>query len=734
MNLLARVSGPLRATWAASAATMIVLVTTFVILGWQSHRAAERDAQVQLRDGAEALAAHLRRVTEVADILLLYQQDLALSVDPGDSAALEDVNRRLQQLVGTVPYVFRLFMIDERGDVYASSMKEWGPLNTLNRGYFRFHRSGGKDLHISSVLHSQATGDPIVIFSRRIADRDGAFRGVALVSFQLEEQRWFAQRLLPRGRTMNFQVIGPHAQIIVDGTAPPDQTGAFLSQNTQALFRSGSSGLWTYTATGDVERIWAHERVGQHPLWVRVGTPTRELFILWFWEALPYALAALLTLAVLTGLFVLGLRQARTVESARRELQEVNRDLERRVEERTSDLESANAALMRSVKTLETLQSVTTKLASELKLQDIVQAATDAGVALTGAEFGAFFYNVRNESGESYRLYALSGVPAEKFANMPMPRNTAIFGTTFNGKPLRLDDVTKDPRYGKNAPYHVMPEGHLPVRSYLAVPVISRSGEVLGGLFFGHASSGVFAEAEEELARATAAQAAIAIDNAHLFETAEREISEHKQTETRLRLVAREVDHRAKNMLAIVQSMVHLTRAGTVGQLKRELNGRIQALGRAHSLLAENRWQGAALRLLIEEELAPFQPDEGRTAILGADVVLVPSAAQTMAMVLHELATNAAKYGALSVPGGRIAVEWEFDNGRGLTLQWSETGGPPVQRPEHQGFGLRLISQSISYQLRGDVALAWRPEGLLCTVQIPASAIHGQQDAEGIDV
>ena len=112
---------------------------------------------------------------------------------------------------------------------------------------------------------------------------------------------------------------------------------------------------------------------------------------------------------------------------------------------------------------------------------------TDAGVELSHAQFGAFFYNVIKEDGEAYTLYTLSGAPREAFEKFPMPRNTAIFEPTFRGRgPVRSDDILADPRYGKSAPYHGMPEGHLPVRSYLAVPVVSRSGEVLGGLFFGH--------------------------------------------------------------------------------------------------------------------------------------------------------------------------------------------------------------------------------------------------------
>jgi PAS domain S-box-containing protein len=172
---------------------------------------------------------------------------------------------------------------------------------------------------------------------------------------------------------------------------------------------------------------------------------------------------------------------------------------------------------------VETINAVGRSVAAELDLERLVQAATDATTQLTGAQFGAFFYNVVNEQGESYTLYSLSGVDRQHFERFPMPRNTQVFGPTFRGEGVvRIDDVLADPRYGHNPPYHGMPSGHLPVRSYLAVPVISRSGEVLGGLFFGHASAGVFTDRHERLATGIAAQAAVAIDNARLYDAARR--------------------------------------------------------------------------------------------------------------------------------------------------------------------------------------------------------------------
>jgi PAS domain S-box-containing protein len=184
---------------------------------------------------------------------------------------------------------------------------------------------------------------------------------------------------------------------------------------------------------------------------------------------------------------------------------------------------------------LEVLNRASSALALETDHGRLVQIVTDAGVELTGAEFGAFFYNLVNEAGESYTLYALSGAPLEAFCKFPMPRNTEVFAPTFKGEGIvRSDDITKDPRYGKNAPRKGMPEGHLPVRSYLAVPVVSRSAEVLGGLFFGHEKPGVFTDRSERVLSGLAGEAAVAIDNVMLAQAAQREISERKKAQEAL--------------------------------------------------------------------------------------------------------------------------------------------------------------------------------------------------------
>ena len=172
---------------------------------------------------------------------------------------------------------------------------------------------------------------------------------------------------------------------------------------------------------------------------------------------------------------------------------------------------------------VETLHEIAGVLTSELNLERIVQTVTDLTTSMSGAEFGAFFYNVIDKAGEKYTLYTLSGAPREAFQNFGHPRPTPVFAPTFYGEGIvRSDDITRDPRYGQLGPHHGMPPGHLPVRSYLAVPVISRNGDVLGGLFFGHSATGVFNERIERLISGVAASASVAIDNARLYDAEQR--------------------------------------------------------------------------------------------------------------------------------------------------------------------------------------------------------------------
>jgi PAS domain S-box-containing protein len=190
----------------------------------------------------------------------------------------------------------------------------------------------------------------------------------------------------------------------------------------------------------------------------------------------------------------------------------------------------AEEALRDEARILALLNTTGTALSSQLDLRPLVQAVTDAATEFSGARFGAFFYNVTDADGDSFMLYTLSGAPREAFEHFGQPRATPLFAPTFRGEgPIRCDDILQDPRYGQMPPHCGMPAGHLPVRSYLAAPVVSRSGSVIGALLFGHPDVGMFSERTERMVVGIAAQAAVAIDNARLFEAAEKAAEERKR-------------------------------------------------------------------------------------------------------------------------------------------------------------------------------------------------------------
>ncbi len=199
-----------------------------------------------------------------------------------------------------------------------------------------------------------------------------------------------------------------------------------------------------------------------------------------------------------------------------------------------------------------------------------------------------------------------------------------------------------------------------------------------------------------------------------------RDITEQKRVQEKIAMLAREAEHRSKNLLASVQAMVKLSRSDTVEGLKQAIGGRIQALANVHSLFAETRWIGAEVSTIAAQELAPYSGTNGRRLRMeGPQVLLEPNAAQSMAVALHELATNAAKYGALSLAEGRVDLRWTRTADGRLDLRWTEAGGPSVQTPSRHGFGGRIIQQMIG-QLKGEARFDWRPEGLVCEISLPA--------------
>jgi PAS domain S-box-containing protein len=311
---------------------------------------------------------------------------------------------------------------------------------------------------------------------------------------------------------------------------------------------------------------------------------------------------------------------------------------------------------------LESINQVGKAIAADLNVENILKKVTDATTDISGAAFGAFFYNKINAEGETYTLFALSGASREDFEKFGMPRNTDVFRSTFDGEGIiRSDDITKDVRYGKNAPHHGMPKGHLPVVSYLAVPVISHRGVVVGGLFFGHPKPGIFNAEHESLVAAIAAQAAVALDNAKLYEEI-RSLNAQKDEFIGF------ASHELKTPLTTVKGYVQLAQnapemaAGFMPKIGKQID-RLTALitdlldiSRIHAGRMDLDCKAAGLLELIKNAVdACEQVTAGHQleCRLPTHDIQVVADAQKIEQVIINLVTNAVKY---SPPGSKIIL------------------------------------------------------------------------------
>lgn len=372
-----------------------------------------------------------------------------------------------------------------------------------------------------------------------------------------------------------------------------------------------------------------------------------------------------------------------------------------------------------SVHRLSVLNAVGKAISEKLDVQAILQKVTDATTQVSGAAFGAFFYNKVDEQGESYILFTLSGAPREAFEKFGMPRNTAVFDATFSGKGnVRVGDIRKDPRYGHNAPHHGMPKGHLPVVSYLAIPVISASGTVIGGLFFGHPEPDKFTLEHEELVSGIAAQAAIALDNSKLFE--EVKALSAKKDEF-IALASHELKTPLTSIKGFLQVLDRADREPTDKLFITKALGQVEKLNALVSdLLDVSRIEGGQLRFdKVEFDLKEAVNDIIETLnythkthrILVSqpeDRLVVEADRQRIEQVLVNLLTNAIKY---SPKADQVWVELEHspdtvtvrvrDKGIGLTPEQQKNVFTRFYRAEGTsgiaglGLGLYLTKEII---------------------------------------
>jgi PAS domain S-box-containing protein len=429
-----------------------------------------------------------------------------------------------------------------------------------------------------------------------------------------------------------------------------------------------------------------------------------------------------------------------------------------------TDRKQAEMALRQEVEVRTTLAGVGASLAGELRSDRLIQAVTDASTKLTDAEFGAFFYNVTDDNGDAYALYALAGAPKEAFARFPHPRATQIFGPTFRGDAIiRLDEVTADSRYGQNPPFNGMPEGHLPVRSYLAVPVLGRDGVVLGGLFFGHSQVGVFTQRHELLAAGVAGWAAIALDNARLYQEAEdanRLKDEFLAT----------LSHELRTPLNAVLGWAHMLREGSMHPAMHqralesvERNARAQAQ-LVEDLLDVSRIMAGKLHVRTDAvDLAAVVTNAVETVRAGVMAkrldlhvnipsdqrVVVSGDADRLQQVVWNLVSNAIKF---TPAGGRVDIELaRVDSKAAIIVRDTGQGIAPAFRPhlfqrfrqmdatktrQHGGLGLGLSIVRHLVEAHGGTVAAESDglnRGATFRVELPLRAVAvGDGDAAGV--
>jgi PAS domain S-box-containing protein len=510
------------------------------------------------------------------------------------------------------------------------------------------------------------------------------------------------------------------------------------------------------------------------------------------------------------------------------------------------DISSAKAserALREQKRRLTILNRVARTISSDLDRERIVQTVTDIATEAIGARFGAFFYKVTEDQPESYALFSWSGAPGETLAKSRLSLNAPPFDFASLG-PIRSDDIRKDPRYGQNPLHFDMLEGQSPVVSYLAVPLVSKAGQVHGALLFGHDEAGVFTREDEEIITGIAAHTAIAIENAQLLRSAQveivqrrraeqdlrrmaaiiensddaiiskdldgvitswnggaerlfgynaaeaigrpvtmlmppdrideepgilarirrgeridhydtvrrhkdgtlidisltvspikngdgktigaskiaRDITDRKRAEQQQQLLVGEIKHRIKNILATVQAIARQTLQNAPAEQRDAFIARLMALANAQDLLTLERWNRAAVDQVVDRALRPFQAQHNARFLTKGpeDIWVDAQRASLLTMALHELATNAVKYGALSNAYGVVSLTWESagePDAQTVRITWRELGGPLVVPPERKGFGSFLVERAVQGG-GGKAQLDFNPNGLICRLEI----------------
>ena len=661
---------------------ILVLLAALPVLAIQVHDRVQsreqRKAAIaeQALDLARLAAAQQDQFIESARYLLAA----AAQMPEVQNLDREGCSARMRELLEQFPTITGIGASRRDGVQFCSGMGSITGISIADRPYFQ-QAVRKKSLAISGYIIGRRTGQPHLNFAYPALNDAGEVRAVVVLAFSLERlSESLSATPLPTGATISL--VDGDGVLLARAPPAPEWIGRRVREApfTRAML-ARREGVIEATGIDGVARMHGFAPLlASADLFAVVGLPWQEAYrqadrLFWretLFTALAFALAALVALF---GAHVWIRSPVGRLQDAVGRMKQGDLSVRARTGRGSSpELSELAADFNDMAGTLERRQAALE--ASEARFRAVVETAAD-GIITIDAQ-GA----IQSVNHEAERLF---GYAHDELIG----HNVKILTTAPDAE--RHDCYLA--RYLRTGEARIIGSGR---------EVTGRRKD--GSTFPLFLSIGQFT-----------------LEGERHFTGIVRDITERKRAEDRQRLLAAEVDHRAKNLLATIQAMVLMTKrdAVSVADFAGTLVGRLHALGRAHDLLARDKWTGASVHEVIRNEFQAYAGADGaRVSVVGEDAPLSARSAQTLSLALHELTTNAAKYGALSVPEGRVEIRSTV-NGQELRLTWTETGGPEVRPPATQGFGSVIVERSIAHELGGDAELHFEPSGLRCNMRIP---------------
>lgn len=671
---------------------------TVGLISWRAYDHTLENAQADRHQQARSLREHMMRVFE-AQSLAIELIDTELGDASWDEVpAIPRLGAVIQRIVQRSPHIESMWLIDPTGRVVAGGGPPDGNNGGLSVGadvagkaYFTALRDGAESYLTLEVPEGSRR---MVSFSlarpRTVGNDRVGFDGAILVSIQLSyfEQFWSEARFSGNGVVTLLRTNG---ELIARYPKLPDSPPLRLPPNSTfftAQLQNPEQGDYRFDSVVDgIDRLYSYVRIPDMNIYIVVGTDRASVLANWWQDTLTLSIIAVLLTLALVGATVQAMRRGGALADANRRLTLITQDLaaevtrRRAVETTLVAREEHEAALRRANEQLS---------AGEERFRLLFETLTQ-GVVIHDA---------------AGRIQSANAA-AEQILGVPLVEMVGDAGDKLDWGAMDAEGQRID-------------RDHFPVMRALT------TGQVVHGVMMG-----IYNPRRSE-------RRWLVVDAVPILRPGDAvpsgayavfsDVTERRRGEQAQRLLIREVDHRAKNALAVVQAVIRLTKAETPQRFVEVVEGRVAALAHAHTILAMNRWEGALLRRLVQVELEAYGADEGETnrvEISGPDITVRPEAAQPISMVLHELTTNAAKHGALARPDGRLSVRWAVvDGGEAIQLDWQENGGPDLgDGPARRGFGSTMIEASMRQQLQGGIAYDWTQDGLHATIRFPADQL-----------